>query len=235
MFDKINKKSIRDINSVFKKSNEHNDTIYINETGLYILLIRSRMKNAISFQLWLVNDVLPNLRKYGKVEVNNKIKIKLKKLNKKILLLQKYNEKLKKNMIKNKYPIGTHIYIIEDEGLYKIGYTNNLKKRIATYNTGKSNKIDFAYYKKTKCGKEIELCLKAMLIKYIYKSKKEFYNCTLDKIIKSIIKCLKIEKECKNCKDIQLGGGETIHNNIIIKLIDYYQEKYNNYINAIIK
>lgn len=54
------------------------------------------MKNAISFQLWLVNDVLPNLRKYGKVEVNNKIKIKLKKLNKKILLLQKYNEKLKK-------------------------------------------------------------------------------------------------------------------------------------------
>lgn len=27
--DKINKKSIRDINSVFKKSNEHNDTIYI--------------------------------------------------------------------------------------------------------------------------------------------------------------------------------------------------------------
>lgn len=77
-------------------------------------------------------------------------------------------------MIKNKYPIGTHIYIIEDEGLYKIGYTNNLKKRIATYNTGKSNKIDFAYYKKTKCGKEIELCLKAMLIKYIYKSKKMY-------------------------------------------------------------
>jgi prophage antirepressor-like protein len=32
------------------------------------------MKNAISFQLWLVNDVLPNLKKYGKV--NNKIKIK---------------------------------------------------------------------------------------------------------------------------------------------------------------
>ena len=47
------------------------------------------MKNAISFQLWLVNDVLHNLKKYDKV--NNKIKIK------KILLLQKYNEKLKKN------------------------------------------------------------------------------------------------------------------------------------------
>ena len=46
------------------------------------------MKNAISFQLWLVNDVLHNLKKYDKV--NNKIKIK------KILLLQKYNEKLKK-------------------------------------------------------------------------------------------------------------------------------------------
>ena len=89
MFDKINKKSIRDINSVFKKSNEHNDTIYINETGLYILLIRSRMKNAISFQLWLVNDVLPNLRKYDKVEVNNKIISRKKKYLKIKLSLEK--------------------------------------------------------------------------------------------------------------------------------------------------
>jgi hypothetical protein len=66
-----------------------------------------------------------------------------------------------------------------------------------------------------------------MLVKYIYKSKKEFYNCSLDKIIKAIIRCLKIEKECTNCKEIQLGGG--IENNIINNLINYYQEKYDKY------
>ena len=63
--------------------------LYINDIGLYILLIRSRMKNAISFQLWLVNDVLPNLRKYDKVEVNNKIISRKKKYLKIKLSLEK--------------------------------------------------------------------------------------------------------------------------------------------------
>jgi prophage antirepressor-like protein len=230
--EKHNKKNIKNINTIFK-TNDHPDTIYINESGLYILLIKSRMKDAIKFQLWLINDVLPNLRKYGKVEVNKKIKLKLKNLNKKILLLKKYNDQLKKNMTKNKYPNGSHIYVIEDEGLYKIGYTDNLKKRLAIYNTGKVNKTEYIYYKKTQCAKEIELCLKAMLIKYIYKSKKEFYNCSLDKIIKAILKCIKIEKDCNNCKEIQIGGGE-FKNNIIDNLINYYQEKYNKYNNIIV-
>ena len=67
---------------------------------------------------------------------------------------------------------------------YKIGYTDNLEKRLQNYNIGKANKLNYAYYKKTKCGKEIETCLKAMLNKYIYKSNKEFYVCDIDIIIK---------------------------------------------------
>jgi prophage antirepressor-like protein len=58
------------------------------------------MKNAINFQLWLVNDVLPNLRKYGKYEVDKKLKIKLKNINKKIKILERENIKLKNNMTK---------------------------------------------------------------------------------------------------------------------------------------
>ena len=35
------------------------------------------MANALKFQLWLANEVLPNLRKYGKYVMNKKMKIKL--------------------------------------------------------------------------------------------------------------------------------------------------------------
>ena len=188
------------------------------------------MKNAKDFQLWLINEVLPNLRKYGKYELNKKIKLKLKNLNKKIKILEKNNKILKTNMTKHKYPRGTHVYIIEDDNKYKIGYTDDLEKRLQTYNTGKADKLNYVYYKKTKCGKEIEICLKAMLNKYIYKSNKEFYNCSLDIIIKKILKCIKIEKDCNSCKNIknnkQQGGGD---NNIIDNVIDNYKKKYEYY------
>ena len=196
------------------------------------------MKKALEFQLWIVNEVLPNLRKFGKYEVNKKIKNKLKNLNNKIKELTEANIILKNNMTKNKYPIGGHVYAILDDTVnkYKIGYTTNLKKRLEVYNTGHANKIDYAYYKKSKCPYEIELCVKALLNKYIYKSNKEFYNCSLDKIIEAIGKCIKIEKKCSKCNDINInninsisimdGGG---NNNIINELLNKYITKCNYY------
>jgi prophage antirepressor-like protein len=222
---KENKRRLKEIKMLFK-INEQPDTIYINENGLYNFLINSRMKKAKEFQLWIITEVLPNIRKYGKYEVNKKLKLKLKNLNKKIKLLEKQNEILKKNMTKNKYPKGMYIYILEDNNLYKIGYTNDLQKRINNYNIGKANKAEYKYYRKTKCGLEIEKCMKSILNKYIYKSNKEFYDCKLDKIINAIAKCLKIEKKCTKCNDIiTQTGGQTITE----ILIEKYKNKYNNY------
>ena len=33
-------------------------------------------------------------------------------------------------MTKNKYPKGTHIYILEDDNKYKIGYTDDLANKL---------------------------------------------------------------------------------------------------------
>jgi predicted GIY-YIG superfamily endonuclease len=132
-------------------------------------------------------------------------------------------------MTKHKYPKGTHVYILEDENKYKIGYTDDLYKRLKTYNTGKANKAEYAYYKKTNCGKEIETCLKAMLNKYIYKSNKEFYDCDIDIIIKKLLKCIKIEKDCNKNKQINQSGG----NYIIDNIINIYKQKYDNYIKIV--
>ena len=140
LVSKDNKLLLKNI-KIIVKVKEHPNTVYINEKGIYNFLMKSRMKSAKEFQQWLINEVLPNLRKHGKYEINKKIKQKLKNLNKKIIKLQKDNIKLKKDMTKNKFPKGTHVYIIEDNGKYKIGYTDNLINRLQTYNTGRSDKV----------------------------------------------------------------------------------------------
>ena len=235
--DKKYKKSIKNIKLQNPKKNNQPDMIYITENGLYSLLIKSKMKKAVEFQLWLINDALPNLRKYGKYEVDKKTQEKLDDLNKTIKLLTKSNKQLKKNMTNKKYPVGYHFYVLKEDGMYKIGYTKNLKKRLEVYNTGKANKAEYSYYKKTHCAKEIEGCMKSLLNKYIYKSNKEFYNCSLNKILKELKTCLKLENECNKCKDIknnleQIGG---MNKTITDILLEKYQNDYEKLINKIKK
>jgi predicted GIY-YIG superfamily endonuclease len=120
-----------------------------------------------------------------------------------------------------------HYYVLKDDNMYKIGYTKDLNKRLMIYNTGNANKAIYSYYKKTNCAIEIEKCMKALLNEYIYKSNKEFYNCSLNKILLFVRKCLKLEKKCTNCKDIQTGGGINNDNNIIMSFLNNYKNKYN--------
>ncbi len=121
--DKKYKKHIKDINIQNKSKKKINqpNMVYITESGLYSLLIKSRMKKALEFQLWLINDALPNLRKFGKYEFDKKTKEKLSNLNKTIKLLTKNNKLLKENMTNKKYPLGYHFYVLKDEKMYKIG------------------------------------------------------------------------------------------------------------------
>lgn len=45
--------------------------VFLNEPGLYQLIMRSKMPNAIKFQKWVFEYVLPNLRNNGYVISNN--------------------------------------------------------------------------------------------------------------------------------------------------------------------
>ena len=68
LIKKENKKLLKHIKT-FNKTDNHPNTVFIDEVGLYMFLIKSKMKNAVEFQLWVVSEVLPNLRKFGKYEV----------------------------------------------------------------------------------------------------------------------------------------------------------------------
>lgn len=45
--------------------NQDKETIIINESGLYSLILSSKMPNAKKFKHWVTSEVLPNIRKHG--------------------------------------------------------------------------------------------------------------------------------------------------------------------------
>ena len=67
------------------------DSIYINESGLYSLLISSKTVKSKKFVKWLTNDVLPNLRKNNIYE-SSSMKILLEDVDSYFVWLYNYPE-----------------------------------------------------------------------------------------------------------------------------------------------
>ena len=69
--DKI---TLKDLNSwggdLPPPKNDH--MIYINESGLYSLILGSKMEKAKEFKRWVTKEVLPSIRKTGNYELNHK-------------------------------------------------------------------------------------------------------------------------------------------------------------------
>ena len=56
-------------------TNNQKNTIYINESGLYSLILRSKLESAHVFKRWVTKDVLPSIRKTGRYiydDINHK-------------------------------------------------------------------------------------------------------------------------------------------------------------------
>ena len=51
--------------------NVQRETIYVNESGLYSLVLQSKLPFAREFKRWIVKDVLPNIRKNGNYCLSN--------------------------------------------------------------------------------------------------------------------------------------------------------------------
>ncbi|WP_288970550.1 phage antirepressor KilAC domain-containing protein [uncultured Ruminococcus sp.] len=50
---------------MFFDGNQDKETIIINESGLYSLILSSKMPNAKKFKRWVTSEVLPTIRKHG--------------------------------------------------------------------------------------------------------------------------------------------------------------------------
>ena len=212
--------------------NQQPDSIYINESGLYSLLITSRTERSKKFKKWITNNVLPELRKkeiFSKDEDINKL---LKKINE----LEKKNQLLQNDLKIEKFPDGAMVYIIEDydiggEIYYRLGKTSDMNKRIGIYNTHSIHNKKVVHFVELLCPLQLETCIRSMLYKYRIKNNKDYFKCELNKIIKAFEKCME-SIECVENQN-QIGGNSmsTIENKIY--KITYYEKILNEIYNLI--
>ena len=217
--DKVQLKKM-DINF---KVQQQPDSIYINESGLYSLLLSSRTKKAKKFIKWIRRDVLPLIRQNNIFSTDSEIT----KLQKKINELEKKNKVLLNDLKVEKFPEGAMVYVVEEydennELYYKLGKTDDMNKRIKIYNTHSLHNKNVPYYVEVECPIQLETCIRSMLYKYRYKNRKDYFKCSLSKVKKAFTECVNSLK----CVEDQEGGNKKFR-------ITYYENKLQEIYNSI--
>ena len=228
--DKFDKIQFKNINHSYKIKQQP-QSVYLSESGLYKLILRSKLEKAKIFANWVTSEVLPSIRKYGYYKIKKTYENQKSNLLDKINDLEKRNKIMTNDMKKEKFPDGALVYIIdysyEDisvDGIFKLGKTDNLKNRKSIYDTHMLHKKQVICKEFTEKPLQLENCIRSMLYDYRYKNRKDFYICKLSEIKKAFKNCI---KSIKNMT--QTGGGSTnidILKKRIIKL-DKNIDKYN--------
>lgn len=206
--DKDDKVQLKNLNHSIN-TKQHPNTIYINESALYKLIFRSKMKKAKIFTTWVTNDVLPSIRKYGYYKMKKSYEKDKSNLLEKINYLEKQNKLMIQDMKKEKYPDGALVYFLDysnddnyEKDVYRLGETDDLKKRKSIYDTHMLHKKPVVIKEFVENTVRFETCLRSMLYDYRYKNKKDFYLCDLSIIKKAVKNC---KRSIKNMN--QKGGG----------------------------
>ncbi len=186
------------------------NSLFINEFGLYSLLLRSGKNEAKKFFMWVVKNVIPDIRQKGYYEANIKTNNEIKKLNKIIDELYHENFILKNNNKKINNDTGKYIYIIKSpdfnqinttmDDVLKIGKTKKYKNRMGVHNSSDKNNVLILYRVKVDDHDVVEQCLKALLKKQM-NNRKEHYNISINNAVKTINKCIKLTKTHKISED----------------------------------
>jgi len=177
----------------------------VSEAGLFMLLDKSQKPKALELKRVLYTNVLPSIRQSGKFSVNSEDKLKLKKLTKKLQLIQK--EQSMKRLTTKKYTKYINsskkgfIYVLKVKLLkagieklcYKIGYASNLNKRLETYKTGHPD-IELVHQENVNVSKkQLEKCVLSLNLMKRLSSKNEIIcDSSLKDIINEIQDCKKL-------------------------------------------
>ena len=220
---KKDKIQLEDIKTKFT-INKHPHSVYINEAGLYSLIFTSRLKSSEKFKEWITHEVLPSIRKYGIYKLKQGFVEEKNNIMKKITYYEKQIKILSNDLKKDDFPQGAVVYVLDysenDEQIYRIGKTDDLKKRKQIYDTHTLHKKNVVHYVKINNPLKLELCVRSMLYDFRYKNKKDFYICQLKTIKDAIDICIKDQKNInKKNQTNQVGGGNSILlNNLLLNM-----------------
>ena len=171
-----------------------------NETGIYSILTKSKKKIAKEFRDSLYQDILPRLREKGEYKFSLTDRKKLNNVSKTIKNLKHELKRTQKQSYNNETGKG-FIYVLEiitshngqEKKCYKIGYTANLEKRMATYKTGNPD-VELAHHENINCNKkQLEKCIINLNTLKLLKNRTEVVcDISLEKIKEEIEECKKI-------------------------------------------
>ena len=177
----------------------------ISEVGLFMLLDKSKKPKALELKKILYTKVLPSIRKTGDYKSDKADKLKLKKLTKKLELIQK--EQTMKKLTSKKYSDYKNssgkgfIYVLKVKKLHdgkekhclKLGYATNLNKRLDTYKTGHPD-IELVHQENVNVNKkQLEKCVLNLNIMKRLSTKNEIIcDSSLKDIINEIQDCKKL-------------------------------------------
>jgi prophage antirepressor-like protein len=195
--DKDDKIKLENINTDLK-IDLHPHSIFINESGLFSLILASKMPKAKKFKRWITSEVLPSITEFGYYKLKEKMENEKNDILKQVKFLKKQNENMKNDLKNEKvYPDGLLVYVLdysdeydfEDNNVYRIGETDNMKTRKRIYDTHMLHKKEVVYKKVVDNPLQFETCLRALLYNFRYKNKKDFYICDKSDIKKAFTKC----------------------------------------------
>jgi prophage antirepressor-like protein len=208
--DKSDKVQLQDINTN-TKIKKHPHSIYLSESGLYSLILSSKVKKAKKFKQWITGEILPSIRKYGYYKLKSKYEKEKDDIMNKINKLEQTTKLLKNDLKDEKYNVGGLVYVIDysadDEEVYRIGFTEDLNKRKKIYDTHTYHKRKVVYKKEFQHAKQLERCILVLLEDYRYKRRKDFFICPLNTIKIAFTKCANDIITMMKKENVLKGGG----------------------------
>jgi prophage antirepressor-like protein len=221
--------------------NVQGHTKFLNEAGLYSLILKSKKAEAKIIFNWITHEVMPSIRQFGEYKLNHKLKKQIDDLNN---IIKKQKDEigiLKHNLKKPIYKKGGMVYLlrsientveIDDHDIVymKFGRTKNMKNRKPVYDTCTKNRVQILKQIPVKDPKNIESCVIKKMEEYRYQNKKEYFECSFKTIIEEIASCIKFYENIDIDTTLEIhemNRNNVINNNenILLKIID--DKEYN--------
>jgi len=195
-------------------------TIFINESGLYSLILSCQLPNAKQFKHWVTKDVLPSIRKTGSYNISEKQPIKYESVY--------MNKNITDFDNKNTFYI-SYIGLYDDKHTYKFGVSKRMFERDYCEHRKVFDIFDLIFLQETINSNDVEHSFKKELkvrninreITINDKNQTELFTTTDEWDINKIINLatdLINSHPLKKISDLEQKNNQLEHENQIVKL-----------------
>lgn len=230
-----NKKNMREIITILPpvfetglSTNELN-TVFINEPGLYELIMKSKKKEAIVFQDWVLEEVLPSIRKLGHQKYLEQLKEKDNEIIKQQEIIKQSKEDAEWLLLAAKKKVNFNIREEKIDCIYLGGHKNEILLNILKIGTGE----DIERRAKQHCTSASSV--NEFIILEKYKSFKDLGR-PIEQILHSILEPLMIKANLRRREHFLINKefANSIINGVIYD-IEKYVIKTNEYVKLLCK